>query len=96
MSALLHPRRAVSTRRPVERAAALLLRLVMAEGWRPEPAGRALRAQVHGNTRLLRLLQARVARTMLDRPTTADARALATLEHALADSRRTRLLGWPA
>lgn len=68
----------------------------MADGWRPEPAGRALRALVHGDTRLLRLLHARVARTMLDRPTAADARALATLEWALGDALVTPRLGWSA
>jgi len=66
------------------------MRLVMADGWRVEPAGRAMLALVRGDTQLLRLLHARVARAMLDRPTSADARALATLEQALAGSVATK------
>ena len=96
MNALLPPSRATHSRRPLDRAAAALLRLVMADGWRAEPAGRALRALVRGDVRLLRLLHARVARAMLDRPTPSDARALATLEQALAGSLTTSRLGWSA
>lgn len=96
MNALLPPSRAASSRRPLDRAAAALLRLVMADGWRPEPAGRALRALVRGDVRVLRLLHARVARAMLDRPTPSDARALATLEQALAGSLATPRMGWSA
>jgi len=68
----------------------------MADGWRAEPAGRALRALVRGDTQLLRVLHARVARAMLDRPTAADARALATLEQALAGSLTRSRMGWSA
>lgn len=68
----------------------------MAEGWRAEPAGRALRALVGGDTQVLRILHARVARVMLVRPTTADARALATLDHALADRLAATRLRWSA
>jgi hypothetical protein len=96
MNALLPPSRAPFSRRPLHHAAAALLRLVMADGWRPEPAGRALRALVRGDVQVLRLLRARVARAMLDRPTPSDARALATLEQALAGSLATSRMGWSA
>lgn len=96
MHDLLPPSRARAPRRSLDRAAATLLHLVMAEGWSAEPAGRALRALVRGDAQLLRILHARVARAMLDRPTAADARALATLEHALAGSLTTGRLGWSA
>lgn len=69
---------------PLDHAAVALLRLVMSDGWRVEPAGRALRAMVHGDARVLRVLQARVARAMLERPTRTDVRARATIEQALA------------
>ena len=74
----------------------MLLHLVMAEGWRAEPAGRALRALVRADTYVLRLLHARVARAMLDRPTAAGGRALATLEHALSGTPSDTRLGWTA
>lgn len=93
MNNLLPPSHALS-RRPLARAASGLMRLVMAEGWRAEPAGSAMRALVRGDTRLLRLLHARVARAMLDRPTAADARALATLDEALACSPPPPQLRW--
>lgn len=96
MNVLLPPPRSAVSRRPLNRAAAGLLRLVMAEGWRVEPAGRAMRALTGGDTRLLRLLHARVARVMLDRPTAADARALATLEQALAGAVVTPRMRWSA
>lgn len=96
MNALLPPSRATHSRRPLDRAAKVLLHLVMADGWRAEPAGRALRALVSGDIPLLRVLHARVARAMLERPTAADARALATLEHALAGSLTTTRLKWSA
>ena len=51
---------------------------------------------VSGDIPLLRVLHARVARAMLERPTAADARALATLEHALAGSLTTTRLKWSA
>lgn len=93
MRAVLPPSRTIASRRPLDRAGLVLLRLVMADGWRVEPAGRAMRALVHGDRQLLRLLHARVARAMLDRPTAVDARALATLEQALAASPRSTPLG---
>lgn len=96
MNALLPPSRLTVTRRPLDRATSQLLRLVMADGWRAEPAGRALRALVRGDAQLLRLLHARVARAMLVRATAVDARALATVEQALAGSPSTTVLGRPA
>lgn len=77
--------RAVS---PLDRAAVALLRLVMMEGWRPEPAARVLRRRVRNDQRLLRLLYAHVVRGMLDKPTRIDQRARATLERALSDDDR--------
>lgn len=93
MRAVLPHSRPSASRRPLDRAGLVLLRLVMADGWRVEPAGRAMRALVHGDLRLLRLLHARVARAMLDRPTAVDARALATLEQALRVAERSTPLG---
>ena len=65
-------------------AAAVLLRVVTARGWCAESAARDLRARLRDDRTLLRLLQARVSRAMLERPTATDARAHATLELALA------------
>ena len=96
MNAHLPPSRAAVSQRPLNRAAAALLRLVMAEGWRVEPAGRAMRALAGGDPQLLRLLHARVARAMLDRPTAADARALATLAQALHEPVATTPVRWSA
>ena len=93
MRAVLPPSRTIASRRPLDRACLVLLRLVLADGWRVEPAGRAMRALVHGDRQLLRLLHAHVARAMLDRPTAVDARALATLEQALAMPPRSTSLG---
>ena len=62
----------------------MLLRLVRSETWRPDKAASELRAWVHDDQMLLRLLHARVARAMLDRPTETDVRARATLERAMA------------
>ena len=87
------PSRTIASRRPLDRACLALLRLVLADGWRAEPAGRAMRALVHGDRQLLRPLHAHVARAMLDRPTAVDARALATLEQALAMPPRSTSLG---
>lgn len=84
---LVHPLVPQRARRssPLERAAATLLRLVRSDTWKPEPAAQDLRARVHNDQMLLRLLHARVARAMLDRPTETDVRARATLERAMAD-----------
>jgi hypothetical protein len=65
-------------------AAAVLLRVVTARGWCAETAARDLRARLRDDRNLLRLLQARVSRAMLERPTATDVRAHATLELALA------------
>jgi hypothetical protein len=65
-------------------AAAVLAREVTERGWRAETAAHDLRAKLHDDRPLLRLLQARVARAMLTRPTEIDERAHATLTLALA------------
>jgi hypothetical protein len=65
-------------------AAAVLFRVVTARGWRAETAARDLRARLHDDRTVLRLLQARVSRAMLVRPTETDERAHATLALALA------------
>lgn len=65
-------------------AAAVLFRVVTARGWRAETAASDLRIRLHDDRALLRLLQARVARAMLVRPTETDERAHATLALALA------------
>lgn len=96
MNALLPPSRATVSLRPLNRSAAALLRLVMADGWRVEPAGRAMRALAGGDTQLLRVLHARVARAMLERPTAVDVRALATLEQALAEPTAPGRMRWSA
>jgi hypothetical protein len=67
----------------LDHATAALLHLVMSPGWTPEQAAQRLRRRVHDDRLLLRLLFARVSRAMLDRPTAIDARAHATLTHAL-------------
>ncbi|MGN6576954.1 MAG: hypothetical protein ACTHKG_14835 [Nocardioides sp.] len=65
-------------------AAAVLLRVVRSRGWCPENAAQELRSRLDDDRDLLRLLNARVSRVMLTRPTRTDARAHATLELALA------------
>lgn len=70
-------------------AAAVLLRVVEASGGRAEIAARDLRAHLHDDRTLLRLLNARVSRAMLVRPTNTDVRAHATLELALAGLRES-------
>lgn len=65
-------------------AAAVLAREVTERGWRAETAAHDLRAKLHDDRPLLRLLQAKVARAMLTRPTEIDERAHATLALALA------------
>jgi hypothetical protein len=58
--------------------------VVAVRGWRAETAAQDLRARLQDDQTLLRLLNARVSRAMLARPTQTDARAHATLELALA------------
>lgn len=70
-------------RRPVDHASRALFHAVMADGWRPEEAARALLAVVHHDRRLLRLLRARVLRARLDRPSDLSSRAEATLDFAI-------------
>ena len=65
-------------------AAAVLLRVVTARGWRAESAAHDLRARLHDDRTVLRILQAKVARAMLARPTATDQRAHETLALALA------------
>lgn len=65
-------------------AAAVLLRVVASRGWCAESAARELRSRLDDDRDLLRLLNARVSRAMLSRPTRTDDRAHATLQLALA------------
>jgi hypothetical protein len=65
-------------------AAAVLLQVVRSRGWCPENAARELRSRLDDDRDLIRLLNARVSRAMLVRPTRTDARAHATLELALS------------
>ena len=64
-------------------AAAELVHLVMADGWEPETAAARLRSHLRGDRRLLRHLQARAARALLQHPTPAAVRAAATTTLAL-------------
>jgi hypothetical protein len=57
----------------------------MAEGWRPEDAARELLDTVRQDRRLLRLVRARIARAMLERPTGITERANLTLDLALSN-----------
>jgi hypothetical protein len=57
----------------------------MDEGWRPEDAARELLEAVRQDLRLLRLVRARIARAMLERPTGITERANLTLGLALAN-----------
>lgn len=79
---VLDPR--VRSRARVNEAFVTLLRAVMAEGWRPETAARDLVVSVHDDSRILRLLHAKLARLMLERPTRIINRAEVTLDHALS------------
>jgi hypothetical protein len=81
---------------PLEHATRALLRLVRSDGWSVEPAALALSAEVHDDALVLRLLQARVARAMLERPTRTDQRARATIEQALTGLGPVRTLGGAA
>lgn len=83
-----HPRPRHHSR--LDQASVSLLKVVMADDWQPEAAGRALLERIHDDRHLLALLRARVARAMLGRATTTDLRAAATLDRALG------LLGDPA
>jgi len=65
-------------------AAAVLLKEVGVRGWCAEQAAQELRSRLDDDRTLLRLLNARVSRAMLARPTRTDARAHATLQVALA------------
>lgn len=70
-------------------AAAVLLQVVKARGWRAETAAQDLRARLDDDRALLRLLNARVSRAMLVRATETDVRAHATLALALAGAAGT-------
>ena len=60
-----------------------LVRLVLADDWQADAAGERLRLHVGEDQQVLRLLRARVAQTMLKRPSALGARATATLARAL-------------
>ncbi|HZJ06187.1 MAG TPA: hypothetical protein VFD59_12050 [Nocardioidaceae bacterium] len=69
-------------RSPLDQAVVELVRIVRADGWTPDTAADELRRRFRGNPGVLRLLRARVARAMLERPTTLGMRATLTLERA--------------
>lgn len=60
-----------------------LFRIVRADSWAPETAARELRIRVRDDRFVLRMLRARIARVMLERPSQLGSRAAATLDHAL-------------
>ena len=78
----LYPRPRARTR--VDHASLVLLRSVMDEGWRADVAARDLLVSLREDRRLLRLLRARIARAMLDRPSEIAERAGLTLDRAFA------------
>ena len=86
----------VRSRVRVNEACVTLLRAVMAEGWRPETAARDLVVSVHDDTRILRLLHAKLARLMLERPTRIINRAEVTLDHALSAAEAAQCGAAPA
>lgn len=74
----------------VDLASRILLRAVMADEWRAEEAARELLGRVRGDVQLLKVLRARIARAMLERPTRIGARAAATVDHALCAAEAAR------
>jgi hypothetical protein len=79
----------------VDHAFLALVRAVMAEGWRAEDAARELLESVRQDRRLLRLVHARIARAMLERPTGITERATLTLELALSTGAAEATSGAP-
>ena len=70
-----------------------LVRIVMADGWTPDKAAKELNSSVRNDRRVLRLLRARVAKTMLERPTRMGERASVTLDRALPSGEPASLMG---
>jgi len=68
----------------VDQALITLLRTVMADGWRPDQAADELLLRTGADSRLLRLVRARLSRSMLDRPTRIYRRAAVTIDKALS------------
>lgn len=72
-------------RRTIDVALVGLVRAVAPdEGWSQEGAAERMLTAVSGDSTVLRLLKARVARALLARPTHMDLRAAAVLDLALA------------
>jgi hypothetical protein len=70
----------------VDRATIALVRTVMADGWRPDTAADELLLRTQADSRLLRLVRARLSRSMVDRPTRLQLRASATVDNALTQA----------
>jgi len=79
----------------VDQATIALLRAVMADSWRADQAADELLLRTRADSRLLRLVRARLSRSMLDRPTRIHQRAAVTVDKALtrARAREADLLG---
>jgi len=67
-------------------ATAHLVRIVLADDWSPDIAGRRLHELVGDDRRLLRDVRARVRRAATERPSEVAQRALATLNAALGEA----------
>jgi hypothetical protein len=67
----------------VDQATIALLRTAMSDGWRPDQAAEELLLRTRGDSRLLRLVRAKLSRSMLDRPTRIHQRATLIVDKAL-------------
>lgn len=81
--------------RRASRASIALLRAVMDERWRPDEAAARLLEQVAGHDSILLVLRARFSRSLLERPSPAVERAVATVNHALASLDADPLASFP-
>lgn len=71
----------------VDQVTIALLRTVMADSWRADQAADQLLLRTRADSRLLRLVRARLSRSMLDRPTRIHQRATVTVDKALTRAR---------
>jgi len=92
MTSSLPLERQAPIRTRADRAALELVRIVVADGWTPSSAADELRVRVDGDLATLRLLRARVAKVMLQRPTRLGVRASITLERMLTRNSSDALL----
>jgi hypothetical protein len=81
--------------RRASRASIALLRAVMDERWRLDDAATRLLEQVAGHDSILLVLRARFSRSLLERPSPAVERAVATVNHALASLDAEPLTSFP-